>query len=257
MNSYTIPNLAKACQVLTWLAAERDAYSASEVARRFQMPRTTAFRILRTLCAQGLVAEVGGKYRGGAGLLRLGLLALETVEIHALAGPILQNLARVTGETAHLAVRTGDQLLILEVADSPHPIRVASRPGSIVSLHCSSTGKALLAALPPEQVRNLLEDKQLERRTERTLTTLAELETEFEVIRRQGYAIDDEEYHNGVRCLAAVVRDARGDAVAALGITAATLRFAKRKIPTVAREVIQAADTLSQALGRKSTSQMA
>ncbi len=257
MDKYRIPSLAKACQVLGWLAAERGPHSASEVARKFQMPRTTAFRVLRTLRAEGLVEEVDGRYRGGAGLLRLGLLALQTVEIHSLAEPVLQRLAQTTGETAHLAVRTGDQMLILQVADSPNPIRVASRPGTLVSIHCAAAGKALLAALPPAQVRGILQGKRLERRTGRTITTMVALEAELETIRRQGYALDDEEYHDGVRCLASAVFDARGDAVAALGITAATVRFAKRKVPAVAREVTRAAKLLSDALGQRLTSRTA
>ncbi|UCG17434.1 MAG: IclR family transcriptional regulator [Phycisphaerales bacterium] len=257
MDKYQIPNLAKACRALSWLAAERGAYSASEVARKLQMPRTTAFRVLRTLCAEGLVEEADGRYRAGAGLLRLGLLALQTVEIHSLAEPVLQRLARATGETAHLAVRTGDQMLILQVADSPNPIRVASRPGTLVLIHCAATGKALLAALPPARARAILRGRPLQRRTDRTITTVAALETELEATRRQGYAVDDEEYHVGVRCLAAPVFDARGDVVAALGITAATLRFAKRKIPVVAREVTRAAESLSDALGQRLTGRTA
>jgi IclR family acetate operon transcriptional repressor len=257
MNTYQIPNLAKACRVLAWLAGERGAFSVSEVARRLEMPRTTALRVLRTLRAEGLLEETDGRYRSGAGLLRLGLLALQSVEINSLAEPILQNLARATDETAHLAVRTDVQMLILRVADSPHPIRVASRPGALVSIHCAATGKALLAAMPPEQVRQLLGGKRLERRTDRTITTLAALEAELEAIRRQGYAVDDEEYHPGVRCLAAAVYDARGEVVAALGITAATVRFAKRKIPAMAREVTRAAEALSRALGQHSAGRTA
>lgn len=249
MDSYQIPNLIKACQTLTWLAAEPGATSASEVARHLDMPRTSAFRILRTLCATGLLEEVDGKYRRGPGLLRLGLLALESAEINALATPILRDLADASDETAHLAVRAGDQIMILQVADSPHPIRVASRPGTLVEIHCSATGKAILAALAVDDVRMLLAGVRLERRTERTLTALRTLEAELEQVRHRGYAIDDEEYHDGVRCLAAVVRDGRGDAVAAIGVTATALRFTKRKIPAMARLVIQAADALSEAMG--------
>jgi IclR family acetate operon transcriptional repressor len=257
MNTYEIPTLAKACRLLAWLAAERGAFSASAVARKLQMPRTTAFRMLRTLCGEGLVEEVDGKYRGAAGLLRLGLLAQQSIELPTLAEPVLQELAQVTDETAHLAVLTGDQMLIAQVADSPHPIRVASRPGTLVRIHCAATGKALLAALPPERACKILRNATLERRTVRTLTSMAKLEAEFEAIRRQGYAIDDEEYHDGVRCLAAAVFDARGAAVGALGITAATTRFTKRRIPGVAREVTRAAEVLSGALGQQRPNEQA
>ena len=249
MDAYQIPNLAKACRMLMWLASERQAYSVTEVARHLQMPRTTAFRVLRTLCAEGLVEENNGRYSVGAGLLRIGLLALQGVELHALARPVLQKLADATGETAHLAVQSGHQMLIVEVADSPNPIRVASRPGTVVTMHCAATGKALLATMPLERARAILSATPLVRRTERSITELAALEAELDLVRARGYALDDEEYHEGVRCLAVVVRDARGEAVGAMGVTAAATRFTKRMIPAMARDVMNAAQTLSTALG--------
>jgi len=253
MDRYRIPNLAKACGVLALLAPRRTGLTPSEVARQLSMPRTTAFRVLRTLCGEGLLEESEGRYRAGPGLLRLGLMAVEAAELPARAEPVLSYLAQQTGETAHLAIRAGDRMLIAAVCDSPNPIRVASRPGTLVLMHCAATGKAVLAGMSSEAVRALLPGPKFERRTDRTLTTPAALERELEPIRRQGYALDDGEYHDGVRCLAATVFNARGEATAAIGITAAATRFTKRRIASVARDVKHAAEALSAAMGRTST----
>jgi len=249
MDKYLIPNLAKACRVLHLLAAERRGLSVTELARRLAMPRTTAFRVLKTLCAEGMIERRNGGYRSGTGLLRLGLEALRALELRTLAAPILRKLARTTGETAHLAVRESSQMLILEVCDSPNPLRVASRPGSLVSIHCAATGKAMLATLPADELQELLAGLELAPRTPNTITSVPGLEKEIEAIRPRGYAVDNEEYHDGVRCLAAPVRDAHGAPVAAIGITGVTIRFTKRRIPEVARAVMQAAESLSSALG--------
>jgi len=249
MDKYRIPNLARACQVLHLLATERQGLSVTELARRLAMPRTTAFRVLKTLCAEGMIEQQNGGYRAGAGLLRLGLEALQAVELRSLAAPILRQLAQETGETAHLAVREGSQMLILEVSDSPNPLRVASRPGALVSIHCAATGKAMLATLPADELHDLLSGLELAPRTQNTITSVTGLAWEVEAIRQRGYAVDNEEYHDGVRCLAAPVRDAHGAPVAAIGITGATVRFTKRRIPEVARAVMQAAKSLSSALG--------
>jgi DNA-binding IclR family transcriptional regulator len=256
MNAYQIPSLSKACRLLAWLASAPDGRTVSSAAREIQIPRTTAFRVLRTLCSEGLVEDVDGKYRVGPGLVRLGLLALQSVEIPARAEPVLQRLAQATGETAHLAVRAGEQMLIVQVADSPHPIRAASRPGALVAMHCAAAGKAFLAALPQPAVADLLERLVLERRTSRTLTTVTALEAELKKIRRQAYAVDNEEYYEGVRCLAVAVHDAHGDAVGALGVTAAASRFTNKRIPEIADAVTSAARTLSQALGQPDAGQV-
>ncbi|QDU71451.1 IclR family transcriptional regulator [Mucisphaera calidilacus] len=250
MNKYSIPNLSKACSALKWLAGETRPVSTSEVARQLSMPRTTAFRMLRTLVDEGMLEEIDGRYRSGVGLLHLGLQALNSVEVNTQADPILKRLSHDTGETAHMAVRADAQMLITKVIDSPSPIRVASRPGTLVSIHCSATGKAVLAAMKPQDRQDVLERIQFEVRTDATHSGVDSLEDDLITIRKRGYAIDDEEYFEGVRCLAATVFDAYEQPVGAIGITATTERFPKKKIPVIAAQVTAAASELSSALGQ-------
>lgn len=249
IKDYTIPSLAKACQILSWLADQSAGCNVSEVARRHAMARTTAFRVLRTLCSEGYVEEADGKYRLGSGLIRLGLRATQSTDMYALAQPIVDDLCHATGETAHLAVRSGNQMVIVHVVESPNPIRVSSRSGALVLIHCAATGKAMLSTLTPEDVRHALAGEVLVRRTDKTLTTLDALEIELATTRERGYAIDDEEYHPGVRCLAAPVWDPRGGAVAAIGITGATSRIPKKSVAALAKHVCHAARSLSLKLG--------
>ncbi len=245
MPRYVIPNLERACRVLKLLGDHPGGLSLAEVSRRLRIPRTTALRIVATLSREDLLVRREGRYAPGPGLIPLGMSCLNDLDLRNSARPAVQALAEKTGETAHLAVLSRDRALLVEVVQSPNPIRVGAPPGTLVDLHCSATGKVLLAFACPGDVGSL----PLRRRTTKTLTRADEFRVELARIRRQGYAVDDEEYYAGVRCIAAPVRDARGGIVAALGVTATTGRFTLRLVPAWARLVVAQASSLSSALG--------
>jgi DNA-binding IclR family transcriptional regulator len=162
---------------------------------------------------------------------------------------VLRELAKESGETAHVAVLAGDKALLVEVCDSHNSLRVASRSGAMVDLYCSSTGKVLLAACEESYREELIKAIKPVRRTSNTIATQQELREELVRTTARGYGLDDEEYMEGVRCLAAPVRGVDGRVVAAIGITGATLRFTRGEIPRIAKLVKAAADELSLRLG--------
>jgi DNA-binding IclR family transcriptional regulator len=250
MNRYHIPNLARACQVIKLFAGSEEGLTSSEVARRLAIPRTTALRILLTLCEEGLIAHHEHSYRAGPELVRLGLRALGATSLRTRAVPVLRALSQHTGETAHLAILSGDRSLILEVCDSPNPVHVASRAGTLAEIHCSATGKVFLAFAFGDRLGPFLASLPLKARTPNTATSAAVLRAECAEIARRGYALDDEEYYAGVRCLAAPVWDGSGAVAGAIGITASTTSFPKRRTSEMARHVLEAAATLSTGLGR-------
>jgi len=166
-----------------------------------------------------------------------------------MALPILEKLTARIAETSHLAIPCDNRSLIVAVQDSPHPLRAASRPGFLAELYCSSTGKSLLAFLHYPRLEDIIGQTPLPKRTAHTLTTVAELRREIELTRKRGFSLDDEEFHLGVRCLACPVHGSDGTVVAAIGITAATVRFPKERIPEMAVAVKAAAADLSRLLG--------
>jgi IclR family KDG regulon transcriptional repressor len=251
MDKYRIPNLARACQILKMFGESGGQLSCSQMARRFAMPRTTVLRIVETLRSEGLLQREGTTYSAGAELIRLGLQGFDPVRLRESSAPVLRTLAHATGETAHLAILCGDKALIAEVCDSPAPVSAVRRSGGLDEIHASAPGKVLLAFHPSASQEAFLARIDLFARTPNTLTTRAALRAECARIRRLGFALDDEEYHLGVRCLAAPVRDAAGVVVAAIGITASTATFPKRRIPMMAKSVLSAAEKLSQSLGAK------
>ncbi len=246
---YVIPNLRNACRILKLLGRHPDGLRSAELARSLAIPVTTTLRIMTTLHLEGLARRTEGRYELGPALIQLGTAALAGAEIRELALPVLDRLTAATDETAHLAIPCDRRSLIVAVQNSPHPLRAASRPGFLADLHCSSTGKIFLAYLYRPELPEIYAEERPTKHTPATLTSLADVRREVDLTRERGYSVDNEEFNAGVRCLAAPVFGSDGAVAAAIGITAATVRFTKERIPEMAAKVRAAAAELSQLLG--------
>lgn len=249
MNEYRIPNLGKACQALKLISETPGGLKLKQISSQLGIPRTTALRITQTLLAEGLLTETEeGFLAPGISLIQIGIKALDQVDIRRLARPALKKLSDEIKENSHLAILNGNKSLLVEVADSPQLIRIAARPGTLVDLHCSSTGKVFLAFSIPEP-HLFIKTLELKPYTKNTATTPEAVLAGIEKTRSQGYAIDEEEYAPGVRCVAAPVINAFGKTIAAVGITASTATFTKAKIPAYAKKTIQTAREISRTMG--------
>jgi IclR family acetate operon transcriptional repressor len=246
---YVIPNLRNACRILKLLGRQPDGLKAADLARALQIPVTSTLRIMATLHLEGLVRKDNGRFELGPVLIQLGNASLAGTEIRELALPVLERLTADTDETSHLAIPCDTRALIVAVQDSPHPLRAASRPGFLAELHCSSTGKIFLTYVYREQLAEIVAESRPQARTPHTLTTVAALKSEIEATRQRGFSLDNEEFHPGVRCLAAPVFASDGSVVAAVGITASTMRFTKARIPEMAARVQAAAREVSSLIG--------
>jgi DNA-binding IclR family transcriptional regulator len=246
---YVIPNLRNACRILKVLGREPNGLKAADLARVLDIPVTSTLRIMATLHLEGFVRKNNGRFELGPVLIQLGDASLAGTEIRELAIPVLARLTADTDETSHLAIPCDDRALIVAVQDSPHPLRAASRPGFLAELYCSSTGKVFLSYLYRDRLGELLAASRPQARTPHTLTTQSALKPDLDATRQRGYSLDNEEFNPGVRCLAAPVFSSDGTVVAAVGITAATVRFPKARIPEMAARVQAAARELSGLIG--------
>ena len=238
-----VPSIGTAIKALQILASNGAGLSLAEMSECLQSPRTSVFRILTTLCNEGMAEKRGTLYFAGIEILRLGLLTAGQRPTWKKAGPFLAQLTEAVGETSHLGVATAKGVLIVEVNECPHPLSAASHPGTVADYHASATGKVLLAfsaGITPD-----LCSEPLTRRTPKTLTDKQALVMELKTVRSQGFALDDEEYFEGVRCLAAPIRNSSGVVLGAIGITAAATRFTRTRIPEVAAKVC----AIAQAIG--------
>lgn len=240
-SQYFNPTVAGTCEILERLASRTVPTSVTDLAESTRLTRGTALRVMRTLAEVGIARDVGGaKYVSGPRLMSLGLRLNSTSNLAEIVRPYLDQLTEVTGETSHFAIAARDKSLIVAICDCSNALRVASRAGTEAWIHAAATGKAILASMPEEVRREVCDRLHYEQLTPNTFMSSQVLIKHLKRVNRQGFAVDDEEYFLGVRCLAApVFLNTNDRSVGAIGITSATARFTRERIPEFA-EVVQA-----------------
>ena len=230
-----VQSLERAFDLLELMAAAGGEVALSRLAAESGLPVPTIHRIVRTLVAGGYVLQMPSRrYTLGPRLIGLGASASQAVE--AWVSPHLRALAEASGETANLAMLDVDRVVyVAQVPSTRHTVRMFTEVGRRVYAHCTGVGKALLAELPDDDVRDLVAAAGMPASTEHTITDVAGLLEELRRIRQRGYAIDDGEQEPGVRCVAVAVPGALGSAISVSGPASRVTRAA---VPSLA-ELLQ------------------
>lgn len=243
-----VQSLARGLQLLDLLAAaDKGEAGVTELADQLGVDKSSAFRLLQTLVKYGYVEQdmETRRYRLGPQIVTLSRRILTRMPLRDQAKPFLRQLVERTGECAHLAIPAQGQTLYIDQVESPATLSVNTGVGTLAPLHCTALGKVLLAygAEPiPRELRPY---------TQRTITDPAELRAHLEQTRHWGYAIDDEEFAAGVRCVAVPVWDFRGRVVGAIGISGPSGRMSLERLPGLAAIVAEIGQALSDRLSFK------
>ncbi len=242
----------RAISILKAFDADSAEMGIAELSRRLGLNRTTVYRLVGALVAEGLVTQDAqtGKYRLGPELVALGSLALRNTDLRRVALPHMVALARQTGETVDLEILSGLEVVVIEEAPGEHVLGAGRYLGKRYPAHCTSTGKVLLAQLAPAQLQRVL-DSDLVSATPRSISRPEDLERELARVREQGFALSVEELETDLIAVGAPVFDGRGAAVAAISISGPRGRFPSRRIPELVTAVLATAADISQQLGQR------
>lgn len=251
---YTLSSVRNALRLLCCFSPAEPELGVSELARRLGVGKSTVHRLLGTLKEEGFVEQnaTTGRYGLGLRLLDLGAQAGARLDLHESASPYLDDLRNRTGETVHIAVLNGHEVVYVERRESPRTLRLFSQIGRRNGAHCTSTGKVLLAHLAPDALDRLLEGRVLEARTAHTITDHARLREELGKIRNRGYGTNMNESELGIASIAAPIRDSHGDVVAAISVAGPLPRFEGPPARAFATATIEAARGISERLGHRS-----
>ncbi len=246
-----VQSLVRSLKVLKTLAQQSDGMSLSEVSKAVDLPVSTTHRLLTTLEGERFVRAnpANGGWTIGAEAFKTGLSFLQSRDIAVLAHPLLRNLALRWSETASLYVEAGGELVCISQVESKQMMRAVARVGGRVAMHCTSAGKAILSRLPAGEVSAVIAQHGLPRKTTTTLTSRARLDGEFLRIRQQGWALDDEELVEGVRCCAAVVLDHERRPIGAISLSGPVSRMRPDMLATLGADVAATAQELSREMG--------
>jgi IclR family acetate operon transcriptional repressor len=225
----------------------------SRIANTTGLPISTVHRILQELVAHGWVREgEEHDYLLGPGLIRLAARAADDSDLARAARPALHALCERSGYTVHFGVRQGDEAVYLDKLEGRGAYGMRSRIGATLPLHCTAIGKAVLAALPDEEVRRIAARTGLPRRMPHTITTSDALLANLASVRARGWALDDEENMTRVRCVGAVVVNHRGEPIGGVSVSGLSFDMARTQVARLAPMVVRTAREVSAALGARS-----
>jgi IclR family acetate operon transcriptional repressor len=252
---HSIQSVDRAVSLLEAIAEAGGECTLTQLSHRTRLNISTCHHLLSTLVARGYVAKVPVRrsYALGARILYLSNACLRQVDLPARAAPFIEKINERTGETVHLAVLQGDAMMKVAKRESRHPVRVDTGTlGKTDAAHATATGKAMLAWLPEDDMRRVLSHG-LTRFTPKTICEWPSLIEALRHVRRNGYAVDDEEYQPGVICIGAAIRDHNGAVVGAISASTPTMRANDEHLSLVREQVCSAVRALSAELGGPGT----
>ena len=248
---HSIQSVDRAITLIEAIAEAGGETSLTELSQRTRLNISTCHHLLSTLVNRGYVAKVPVRrsYALGARILYLSNACLRQVDLPARAAPFIERINEKTGETVHLAVLQGDAMMKVAKRESRHPVRVDTGAlGKTDAAHATATGKAMLAWLPEDDMRRVLAHG-MTRFTPNTITEWPDLIEALRHVRRNGYAVDREEYQPGVICIGAAIRDHNGAVVGAISASTPTMRASDDHLGLVREQVVSAVRALSAELG--------
>jgi IclR family transcriptional regulator, KDG regulon repressor len=248
---HRVQSVERAAHLLEALGASPRGLSLTEVSRAAGLHKSTARRILVTLMTAGFVRQASAEehYTLGPRLIALSQTAPAHLLPGALVHPVLVGLRDELNETVHLAIPDGFELVYLEKVESRQHLRIASKVGTRITLYCTALGQAYLAHMPGEWVSDYLSVTKLVRKTANTITSGPLLLAKLEEARRRGFAFDDIENEDDIRCVAAPVLTAGGAPAAAISLTAPASRLTDELVPAYGSMIADAAGRISSMIG--------
>lgn len=249
-----IGSAKKLLDILEIIADAKSSMPINEVVSKCKMSRPNVYRYLTTLQNKGYVSQnVDGSYYLGPKLLYLAKQYLGQYDWLQAAQEIMKELSQKSNETVYMGVLDKEEIIYVAKVDSPQSIRLFSEIGSRNPIYCTAMGKALLASMDKEQQESIINQIVLSPRTENTITDLDKLRIELELIKKNGYAIDNIENEDGVRCIGTIVNSVYGQVIGALSISGPAFRLDMEALKTLVDPLMDAAQRISQVYGHRMT----
>ena len=226
-----ITSLVKSIQIIEILSKNRNGMSITEISNILGFPKSTIHHILNTLLVNGYISSDKNtkKYSLGLKFLTLSRSILDAIDISKIAHEDLRKLHEEAKDTVHLAVLQNGQVYYIDKIEKPGSLSLSTYIGFSTDPHAAAGGKVLLSEIPRSEVIEIYKNKPLKAYSKKTITNVYDLFDELENVRQKGYAIDDEEYYEGVRCIAAPIRWG-GKIVAAVSLTGSIFTMTKERI---------------------------
>ncbi len=243
---------SRTIDIIQLLSTTKKPVTLTEISKTLGLPKSSTLEILNTLISKEIIefGEEGTKtFKIGWKLLEMTVATLSQNDLHKVARSHLEELSHLTGETVFLAIEDSGQMVYLDKVEGVSMIRATASLGSRVPLHCGALGKAFLAALPDSRIAELTSGIELKPYTQYTITRYPQLLEEIKRIRKQGYAVDNEEYLQDIFCLGAPIINQSDQPIASISVSMPVHKIDEKKKDEFASFIIRTAMNLSRRLG--------
>lgn len=248
-----VQTIERVSSILDVLGKFPRGISVGELSEKVGLPKGSTHRLLSSLVYFDFVSQNKStkKYHLGFKLVQLGNLLLNQIDLRNEARPFMQELAKKTGETIHLVILDQNEALYIDkVALNQTGLQMMSRVGLRIPIHSTSVGKILAAYLAEDELDRIINENDFSRQTQNTITNISLFKEHLKNVRACGYAIDDEENEKGIRCVAAPIRSANGEVLAAVSISGPSIRLSIKAIQdSLKDQVCNTALDISQKIG--------
>jgi len=247
-------SVARAFSIIEYLADQGKPARLVELAHDLHLYHATAYRFLASLKELGYVGQdADAGYQLTFKFTRITAALVDRIEVRALAHGVMAELSARMGETSHLAIRDGGEVVYIDKIEGNQAVSMRSRVGSHFPLYSTATGKVILAYLPPQDRARLLGSMELVPLTPNTIIDRYALEAHCKAIRQRGYAVDNEENEKGIRCVAAPILDGTDILVASMSLSGWIITMTPKRATDIAHEVMEACREVSAKLGRSAS----
>lgn len=251
--SSNIQVIDRALDILEILSIEKDGLGVTEIGNRLALHKSTVHRIVSALAERGYIEKVPSTsvYRIGLKLVELSSVYLNSVELKTEAKPYLRELSSKYNLAAHIAILDGCAAVYIDKVDSVGDIRLYSQIGRRIPVHCSGLGKCLFSGLSDSEIEDALVGYVFTKYTANTITNIDDFRLSINESRRLGYAFDDEEHDENIRCVAAPIFDYREKIIAAISVAGPSTVISKDKDTEIGIFVKEIAKSISRRMGYK------
>lgn len=246
-----VQSVDRALSILELLSDYEQGLGVTEISKITKLHKSTVYRLLSTLIYKGFVLQdpATNKYKISLKLYELGIKKLKDIDILKASEIYLRKLMKEVNEVVHLVVRDNYDIVYIDKVEADNTIRMASTIGKRSPMYCTSVGKVMLAYLSDNEVKKVWENSKIEEYTVNTIIDFDKFEQELFNIKKNGYAVDDEENELGVRCVGAPIFNHNGTIEGAISVSGPTMRITKDKIDEIAVKVKKYASLISKELG--------
>lgn len=246
----TVQSVDRALAILG-IVSQHNQIGITDICKSLDLNKTTVYRLLSTLMNNGYIEQVKGsnKYRCTFKLFEMGNKRIQDLDLLEEAKPALEKLADLTKETVHLVVEEGTEIVYIHKVESTNTIRMHTWVGKKNPMYRTAVGKAILAFSDKEKAIDIWNKSEIVQNTPYTITNINDFLEQLVLVRKNGYAIDNEETEIGIRCVAAPILDFSKNVIGALSISIPTIRFPENEIEVYGNHVKKCSEVISKKLG--------